>query len=453
MDRKKLIAASEGENARTGGMNVPEIREYLIEMKVDTRARINKLRRSDLQILLKSLLQDSKVDTIKEISIQELFLSLTSLDVNTIEIIEKYLSNEIKLLYELGNKEVLKENNDAKISLESKKAIEGAPALDELKSNKYFTFHDGSLNYALVLKAYESIFNNKDEDVNMKNLLLYFDVINATSITIYSSRSGFEYVFKYGDIVRYIYSYVDSDYLFKPILQINTVINSVPKFKHLKELCIRIENSEWDDWNEGLIQKENDLPDLENWQYLQQNKSILVDDIKKELPISCKRFDTVNLTGFTPNYLKHVEVLICYYLPTNNNQLKLIESMQNLKVFGYRDENVEVDDENFFNILPLYLDHKEGKTEKIVAKIEQLENELKELKNLEISSNEDNHEELVENKVKRITSINDYIISLQNETIFETIDEISEEDENFKFRIELYLLSVRKGFKIEYVDI
>ena len=61
-----------------------------------------------------------------------------------------YMHSEIK--------KILKVNNNAKVELESKKTFDGTPSLHELKSNKYFTFCDGSLNYALVLEAYESIF-------------------------------------------------------------------------------------------------------------------------------------------------------------------------------------------------------------------------------------------------------------------------------------------------------
>jgi hypothetical protein len=37
MDRDRVENTSRGNNYKKGGMNVPEIKEYLIKMKVDTK--------------------------------------------------------------------------------------------------------------------------------------------------------------------------------------------------------------------------------------------------------------------------------------------------------------------------------------------------------------------------------------------------------------------------------
>jgi hypothetical protein len=450
MDRKKLIAASEGKNAKTGGMNVPEIRKYLIEMKVDTITRINKLLRYDLIILLKSLLQDSKVDTSKEITIQELFLGSTYLNVDIISIIENYMSNDIKLLYELRNRKVLKANDDAKVSLEIKKVED----LENLKSNNYFTFRDGSLNYVLVLETYASIYESKS--IDMDNLFLYFDIYNAKSIIIYNLANSIQFEFEYKngrkDIFDICYTLIfqkDYDNIYTNFNKcINFILNNATKITHLEELSLihNEENQDEYNHNEGL------LPVSKDWKYLKFG-DLGPNDIDTELPISCKKLKIPNLSGLTPNYLKYIQVLILDDLPRNNNQLNLVKSMQNLTVLRCLDPMY---DKDHFEVIAAFVDYNEGKMDKFHAKIEQLENEIKELKNGDnLENNRTNwaYKILREKRESKISDKSEYLKLLQSGVLFKNFTELTKVvNDRFNLDLDLYLLSVENRFNIVLGD-
>jgi hypothetical protein len=270
-----------------------------------------------------------------------------------------------------------KENNAARAVMESKELLEKSPTLEELKLNRYFTFEDGSLNYALVLKVYKSIYES--EEINMQNLFLYFDAHHATSIRIDDGgESGLDLYFKHDSVEHGIHVSCEYENYFT---YMNYFVNAMPKFKHLENLELVSHPSEW---NEALLRKERKLPNSGTWTYLKKTDSIIVDDVKKELPISCKEFHAPNLTGLTPNYLKHVEILGLISPPSNHNQLELIKSMKNLKELRHRDEDfAEVFEENLEDFA-LFLDYKEGKMDKIEAVIEELKKDIKKLKKTKI---------------------------------------------------------------------
>jgi hypothetical protein len=180
-------------------------------------------------------------------------------------IVEDYIGNDIKLLYELRNKELLSLNNSAKVLMESNIPInEESPSLEKLKSNEYFTFYDGSLNYSLVLKTYESIYES--EEINMENLFLYFDSYNTTSITIKEvyEESALHFYIEHGSIGIAVYIITICQ---TSLNYVKEFINNIPKFTNLEKIELEYDSREW---NPELIRKERKLPNSGNWVYLKK---------------------------------------------------------------------------------------------------------------------------------------------------------------------------------------
>lgn len=205
------------------------------------------------------------------------------------------------------------------------------------------------------------------------------------------------------------------------------------------------ENQDEYNHNEGL------LPFSKDWKYLKFG-DLGPNDTDKELPISCKKLKITNLSGLTPNYLKYIQVLILDDLP-RNNQLNLIKSMQNLTMLTWLDPMY---DKDHFEVIAAFVDYNEGKMDKFHTKIEQLENEIKELKNGDnLEKNRMNRacKILREKCESKISDKSEYLKLLQSGVLFKNFIELTKVvNDRFNLDLDLYLLSVENRFKIVLGD-
>jgi hypothetical protein len=223
------------------------------------------------------------------------------------------------------------------------------------------------------LEIFKRLYCDKTSKITFKDLRYYFNLDNATEISVWE---GYYFAleiepFNYG----YTFEYKNIEDL-GDIL--NDILNNTNNFVKLKKLDIESRFSS--EWNESLSVKEKNLGDLKEWKYVASDyPEIYLDDLEKELPKTCIELAIPRLTGLTSNFVKHVEILCSTNVVENYNQLYLIKTMDNLKVYKHYDS----DRQEYIEDIKLYLDYKDGKVQEDLERVEFiLENE-----------DEENHQE------------------------------------------------------------
>ncbi len=396
-----------------------------------------------------------KIANKEEVKLRELFMDILGVDADISSIIEKYVLQDYLLKQSLNDPLVLAENKEAKIELKAlmkeihleqekvKKSKydnyntpDSSPKLFDFKENKYLSFYDGSLNYFRILEIFNKLYNCTDSTfLEFEDMQSYFNLDNATKLKVYEvygeytlNTDKFSYVLKSDNETR-----LKQEELFDIFFRIiNGIINN-NNYVKLEELDIRTRFI--GEWNYSLRKKENQMKDLGEWKYVTTDDKLehRVNDLKLELPITCTSLSVPNLTGLTPNFIKPVEILYSAMFMENYNQLYLIKTMENLKVYKHADEDIQ----DIVEDIKLYLDYDpDNKTydKQTLDKIEKVIRIL-EKKDEKEPQNEDSQNEDSQNEEDSQNDNNSIVYG---------------EYEHYILIKELVLLSIEKGFIIKF---